>query len=145
MSECWNFEGSITPNGYGRVHGKGGEHRYHYAHRFYYETLIGPVPEGMQVCHICDNRRCVNPEHLFLGTQSDNMQDAVGKGRQKSGWHLNGAGTKERHWNCKLTQEQVNEIKSRYVKGKFGYDKLAKLFGVHRTTIYDIIKGRKWN
>lgn len=71
---CWIWMGSLGTNGYGQFGGKR-------AHRIAYETANGPLPAGLYVCHRCDNPRCVRPEHLFLGTQRDNIHDAMRKGR----------------------------------------------------------------
>src|SRR5438105_15819938 len=78
---CWNWTGPLTEHGYARVmyHGQ-----YVRAHRLAFELAIGPIPVGMFICHHCDNRRCVNPTHLFVGTNQDNIRDSVSKGR----WHM---------------------------------------------------------
>jgi len=78
MSGCWLWPASTTPNGYGQF-GPIGSHRL--AHRFSWEIYKGKIPDGMCVCHHCDVTSCVNPDHLFLGTYSDNMRDMVKKKR----------------------------------------------------------------
>ena len=75
--QCWLWTGSVAPNGYGRLASQ-------YAHRLSYERFYGPIPDGMDVCHHCDTRLCVNPSCLFIGTRQDNMTDMVNKGRHST-------------------------------------------------------------
>jgi len=104
------------------------------AHRYIWETQHGPVPKGMCICHQCDVRRCVNPEHLFLGTPKDNTQDMVTKRRGISG---------ERHPLSKLTSENVITIRARWSKGA-KQNHLATEFGVSTSMIFSIVHGHRW-
>lgn len=143
MTECWEWLGSHNANGYG-VYGKPKR----MAHRLSWEFYNGPIPSAMSVCHKCDNPPCVNPEHLFLGTQADNLRDMDSKGRRVS---PDNKGVNNPR--AKLTQEQVQEIRKLYWTGRYKpkqkaapYDskKLASMFGVARSTIRLVTCGRNW-
>jgi hypothetical protein len=95
----------------------------------------GPIPDGIDVLHTCDNRLCVNPAHLFEGTPGDNAQDMKAKGR-----HLYG----ERNTEAKLTESQVKRIHRLYATGKFSTYNLADKFGVGQGTIWKILKRMRW-
>lgn len=109
----------------------------HLAHRLFYEMDIGPIPDGMCVCHHCDNPLCVNALHMFVGTHSDNSIDMMRKKREPDQVGENGP-------KARLTWEQVVAIRA--VPYKHGvYEKLAAQYGVCGQTISDIYNGRRWN
>lgn len=101
---------------------------------------FGDIPDGLIVCHTCDNRKCVNPAHLFLGTPQDNTDDCIRKGRAK------GAQRGEDHPLAKLDRESVAYIRANFRKRdrEFGARALARRFGVHPMTIWDVLEGRTW-
>lgn len=105
-----------------------------YAHRASWELHNGPVPEGLMVLHHCDVRNCVNPEHLFLGTNKDNLEDCARKGRMHPG---------EKNGMAKLRADQVKEIKILLESGT-QRRMIAKRFGVHVGQIGKIARGEKW-
>lgn len=133
QSYCWAWQ-LMTRNGYGALHYKD---KLVIVHRFSYETFIGPIPTELNVLHRCDVRSCCNPEHLFLGTQKDNMQDMVSKDRQD---YVNG----ERHGEHKLFEPQVIEIITKYSTGNYTSRQLGKEYGVSKTQIMRIVKGNSW-
>ena len=79
--QCWEWSGSLTNGGYGQTRYLGKLWR---AHRLFYTLLVGPIPSKMMVCHQCDNPKCVNPKHMFLGTNQDNLTDMAQKGRARN-------------------------------------------------------------
>lgn len=131
---CWLWTGYINPKGYGEF-----TRRHIRVHRFSWELANGPIPEGLNVLHHCDNPPCVRPDHLFLGTQNDNVQDMVTKGRNRPGRLLGEAAT-----NHKLTNGDVINIRVLLKSGAKSVISLAKEFGVNRCTIYSIKNGRTW-
>jgi hypothetical protein len=133
-SHCWNYDGYVKPDGYGSTWDAGLKQSVN-AHRRYYEAFRGRVPEGMHVLHKCDNRRCINPEHLFLGTADDNMRDMAQKGRSLSG---------ERNKNCKLTQRQVDEIRGKYGMRGVTLQQLASEYGISAAHVHRIAKDKNW-
>jgi hypothetical protein len=132
-NECWPWTAYENIYGYGQFYHGGS---YHPAHRVVYEQETGPIPAGMSVLHRCDNPICVNPNHLFLGTQAENVQDCIKKGRNNRG---------ERNGMAKLNAELVSEIRKAYEEGIGGYMKLGKRFGLPSGTIRNVIKRKRWS
>ncbi len=132
---CWLWTaGSRTKQGYGnlRVNGRSTQ-----AHRFSYALHNGPIPNGLHVLHRCDVVACVNPAHLFLGTDADNMADKMAKGRHRA---LSG----EECGTARLTRLKVDEIRARYACGGVSFMKLAREYGVAKYTINAVINRKTW-
>lgn len=135
---CWLWKGSLNNKGYGWININ---RKATLAHRVSWILKNGEIPPNMKVLHKCDIRNCVNPDHLFLGTLKDNMQDCSDKGRLSINWPRYKG---EQHKMSKLTESAVKEIRaSRNING-YG-DLLANKYGVNRQTIYDIARGKYWN
>lgn len=129
---CWHWNGYVNPSGYGKITYKGRTYR---AHRLAWQFYHGrAIPDGMIVCHKCDNPACVNPRHLFLGTQGDNMQDKVQKGRQHRG---------ETHPRTTLTAQKVRRIRALRRQG-MTYRRIGELVGASASNVEHVIRGDSW-
>ena len=135
-NSCWNWLGAKIWNGYGRLMFKS---KARLAHRLAYIAFVNEIPQGMLVCHHCDNRSCINPNHLFVGTSSDNAVDAYKKGRANDPT-VRG----EDHGMAKLSNEKAISIRSIYSKGMTTQRVLAKKFGVSESRIGLVITGKIW-
>ena len=124
MSGCWLWNRDLTQNGYGDLRLRGKHIR---AHRAAYSVYVGPIPDGLLVCHRCDVKPCCNPAHLFVGTSVDNMIDCIRKGRAQK---------IESNW--KFGFDVVQKIRA----SKVGTLALAREHGVYPSTIIKIRAGR---
>lgn len=134
-NQCWEWQFRKNACGYGTIKVK---NKSELAHRISYTLLVGEIPKGVEVCHSCDNRCCVNPEHLWLGTHKENMQDRVNKGYTK------GIAQGEKNPREKLKETDIPVIRELY---KMGYDSvvLGAQYGVSSSTISSIIRRESWN
>jgi len=132
--DCWEWQ-AATRYGYGMVQNVKERGKSVMAHRFAYELLVGPIPDGLHLMHKCDNPPCCNPAHLTPGTPKENVHDMMAKGR--GNWR---APKGEESPRAKLTAEQAKIIKYGYEKGVV----LAARFGVQPTTVSAIRNGRLW-
>lgn len=140
-SGCWEWTGRTTPRGYGTIFidGKG-----YLTHRVAWTITNGFIPKGLYICHHCDNRKCINPDHLFLGTQKDNIQDCILKGRLDSALNNLRTITRSRR---KLTQRQADTIRQEYqdIKdSKSATRMLADKYGVSTVNIWGIINNQSY-
>lgn len=145
---CWLWTGSKRNKGYGAfvwadVEGKVVQGR---AHRFVYELLVSPIPAGLFVLHHCDNPACVNPDHLFVGTNQDNVSDMMQKGRHVAGGTYT-EGKYERgvkHHNARLTEYDIKAIRTDRVQG-LSYSNLAEKYGIAPAHAYRIVNRYVWS
>jgi hypothetical protein len=137
--QCWTWRNSKYRNGYGslRIKNPDGTISAKLAHRVAWEITYGPIPEGMKICHKCDNPPCCNPAHLFLGTTQDNNRDMALKGRVKGIHHQITHGSK-------LTRSIAEEIRKLHREEGLNGPQLSLLFQVSRHHIYSILNGRAW-
>ena len=132
LGPCWRWTASTNVYGYGQFRSDG---TVTVAHRLSWRAFRGSIPSDMCVLHKCDNRPCVNPHHLFLGTGSDNSADMVSKDRQARG---------ERNHRSRLTEEQVVQIRREYATGRFTQAALARKYVVGPTAICRVVSGKRW-
>lgn len=132
--DCMIYTGGLTPLGYG-VFRVNNPRRCDRAHRAAYEMAYGPIPDGQMVCHKCDRRACINPDHLFLGTQKDNMADAAAKGRVAHG---------EQQGAAKLTEANVREIRRSYRDGEETLRELSARFGISPPSVFRVVRRITW-
>lgn len=135
-NKCWEWEGCLDAYGYGVLSHKGKVLK---AHRLAYEVHYAEPLSEMHCLHKCDNRKCVNPNHLFAGTNADNVRDKVEKGRCYTGKQKG-----EKNGHSKLTDSQVVEIRNLHRTGGYTTYRLAKMYGVHRSTISYIINNKTY-
>lgn len=141
---CWEWNGYLDKGGYGKMRFDGTQYR---AHRLSHILFVGEIPEGMNICHRCDNPKCVNPKCLFLGTQADNIEDMQSKGRRRSA-------IGERAGGHVLNESDVRLIRLMFLRfpptrNRFAISSgiqqfLADWFQVHLRTIQDIRSGQAW-
>ncbi len=129
-SGCWLWTGFVQSSGYGQIQIN---RKPVPAHRVAWEMFRGDIPQGMRICHKCDTRSCVNPEHLFTGTQKDNMQDCIKKGRifRPIG---------QKNFNCKITESDARFIRESLASS----DSLALRFGIKRRQVNRIKSKEQW-
>lgn len=132
--ECWEWTGARASNGYGNFAIHSGD--FEKVHRMSWMIEHGPIPDGLCVCHECDNRACVNPDHLWLGTIRDNNQDAVNKGRTRVVFGSD-------NQKAKLNETDVRRIRQLLSEG-YTHRKIAAEYGVTHPLIGQISRGKIW-
>ena len=135
QSECWTWTACVGRKGYGKIGSGQRDKPTVEAHIVSWELANGPRPAGMNVCHHCDTPACVNPSHLFLGTQAENQADMVSKLRQTLG---------EKNSMAKLTESDVRTIRALLRRGVM-QKSIAVMFGVTDPTISNIKSGKTWS
>ena len=131
--DCWVWTAGTSPLGYGRIYVNPGGPQL--AHRVSWQLAHGLIPEGLYVCHHCDNPPCVRPEHLYVGTDLDNVRDMMNRGR---GFRARG----DQHGKTKLSEEQVQEI-HRLRRSGLLQREIADRFGVHSAHISRVLNGKR--
>lgn len=125
-SGCHEWQSTLHRDGYGKIWLAGKQIQ---AHRVAYLLYRGEIAEGLWVLHKCDNRKCVNPNHLYLGTPSQNVRDKV----ERCAWH----------GNMRLPTHQVDEIRSLYSSGGYSQQKLADMYGIHQTQVSKYVRNKQ--
>lgn len=134
---CWLWTASLAKDGYGQLYSS--EYRFYRAHRVSYFLFNGEFDRNLYVCHSCDTPSCVNPDHLFLGTPKQNMEDRDKKWRVMHG---------TKHHSSVLDAEKVRNIRielSKHKSERGSYELIGKKYGVSGFAIYNIKRGKTWN
>ena len=155
--DCWNWIGAIANSGYGVLSVGGKKGKTFLCHRISYCLYYGKFDESLLVCHTCDNRSCVNPNHFFLGTDEDNLKDMYQKGRhgmlgkkmreeviKKVQLSRKGKYQGEKACNVKLKEKDVMKIRKLLLDGNYTEREIGDMFGVSLYTISDIKRGKSW-
>ena len=137
LSQCWLWQGGKNPAGYGRFYIYGNV--MHFAHRLSYELAFGDIQPGMVVMHKCDNPSCVNPNHLEIATQEENMLDKHFKGRQRYPGFSNVGSSNPA---AVIDESQAAKIREEYPS--LSYAKLAGKYGISKSQVFRIVKGQSW-
>jgi len=135
--DCWNWNGRLDNGGYGKLSASTPKHTTLMAHRVSYTLYVGNIMDGMIIMHMCDNPRCVNPKHLMMGTQKENIEDCVNKNRRspQDGSNNNSA---------KLTEDEVKQILKLYIEESMNAEVIAEKYRVGRKTVFRIVNGDYW-
>lgn len=131
ITGCWNWVAGLSDDGYGQFTYDG---KTITAHRWAWQHFVSDIPKGMHLCHVCDNRRCVNFDHLFIGTNLDNMRDKAAKGRSTKG---------ENSHLSKLKEQDVLAIRALHKEG-YILHALAKIYNIQHSTIGYIVNRVTW-
>ncbi len=129
---CWIYKGRIDVHGYAVFRANKKKHR---VHRYLYEHFVRTLNKYELCCHICDVKSCINPDHIFIGTNKDNYDDLKNKGK-----HVYGS----RHGMAKLTAKDARKIREKYIPRKYSIRRLAKDYGVTSNAIASILYGLTW-
>lgn len=138
---CWIWKKGLTYDGYGVFYLGKKQIR---CHIFSFRLFRGKIPKCFLVCHTCDNRKCCNPNHLFLGKDVDNVRDMMFKGRHSSITHPEKIPKGENHCHAKLNNEKVLKIRKWFSSKKYTVREMSKIFKVGKRTIKDVIDRLTW-
>ncbi len=138
--ECWDWTGCTDKHGYGYLNV--GNRRTERAYRISYELHRGPIPFGLSVCHRCDHPNCVNPAHLFVGTQQDNMGDMIAKGRNSPPPRNDVRG--EKHGQATFTDREVIALREEFAHKHMSVSAFAELHGTPKVTMWRILRRKNY-